>query len=101
MVDEKCDRSARSPRRVAAGRENRKGRGPLSDEARERVRAKIQQTKPWLWATGPRTPEGKTRVADNGRRAQKGEISVPQRRALLAEVRSLLHEIWITTSAVH
>jgi hypothetical protein len=84
------NRPAPNPRRVAAGKLNRKKRGPLSERGRERLRAAIAINKPWLRSTGPKTPQGKERVAQNGQLSQKDRLSVRQARALLAKARSLL-----------
>ena len=65
-----------NPRRVAAGKLNRRKRGPLSPEGRERLRQAALANRPWLASTGPRTPEGKARAARNGKARQKGEQSV-------------------------
>jgi hypothetical protein len=69
-----------SPRRVVAGRRNRAKRGPLTAAGRERLREAALRNRPWRHSTGPRTPEGKQKVALNGRHQQKGELSVRQRR---------------------
>jgi hypothetical protein len=78
-----------NPRRVAAGLANQKLRKPHTRDGRQRLRAAILRNQPWLRSTGPRTPEGKARAAENGRKRQKGTLSTPQLRAILAEVRSL------------
>lgn len=57
----------KNPKRVAAGRANRAKRGPLSKATKAKLRAAIQQTRPWLYSTGPTTPEGKRRSASNVR----------------------------------
>jgi len=49
--------------------------------------------RPWQYATGPRTPEGKAKVAENGRYAQKGEVSRRQREKEVAEAHNLLAEL--------
>jgi hypothetical protein len=79
-----------NPRRVAAGHLNRLKRGPLSVAGRERLRITILKNKPWLKSTGPTTPEGRARAAENGRANQKDVLSVRQARAVLAQVRSLI-----------
>lgn len=38
-----------------------------TDERREKQRRIIQETKPWLNSTGPRTPEGKAVSSQNAR----------------------------------
>ena len=90
-------RSPLNPRRVEAGRRNRKKRGPLSAEGRERLRQTALKNKPWLHSTGPRTPEGKKKAAANGRKTQRGTKSLREIRAeldddvaLIAQMRSLI-----------
>ena len=83
----------KSPARVAAGRRNRQLRGPLTDEGRRRLREAALATKPWKRSTGPRTAEGKAAVAENGRKHRKGEMSVREQRAALAEVNILFAEM--------
>jgi len=82
-----------NPRRVAAGRRNRQKRGPLTPQGRERLRQAALENKPWLRATGPRTPEGKARSAANGRKTQKGNESVREVRTELADVRLMMQDI--------
>ena len=89
-----------NPRRVAAGQANRRKRGPLTEAGRERLRAAIARNKPWLRSTGPRTPEGRARAAQNGRSLQKGDLSFRQARVVLDEVRSLVRTIAETIGKV-
>ena len=84
----------RNPRRVTAGRRNRLLRGPLTAEGRERLRVAAIKNRPWLHSTGPRTDEGKTRSANNGRYAQKGERSMRQLRASVADVQQMILEMF-------
>ena len=79
-----------NPRRVAAGRLNRRKRGPLTPEGRERLRQAALANRPWEHATGPRTAEGKARAAANGKVRQKGECSVREVRALFGGLDDLL-----------
>ena len=79
-----------NPRRIAAGRQNRMLRGPLTDQGRERLRESAMKKRPWLYSTGPRTDEGKTRSANNGRYAQKGDRSQRQVRAGVADVQQMI-----------
>jgi hypothetical protein len=81
-----------NPRRVAAGRENRAKRKWLTPAGRERLRQAALRSRPWRFATGPRTAAGKARSARNGRARQRGPASVRQLRAELADVRALLGE---------
>jgi hypothetical protein len=65
----------------------------LSPEGRERVRAAALAHQPWRFSTGPRTPAGKARAAANGKARQKGDLSVRELRAELAEVNRLIGEM--------
>jgi len=51
------------------------------------------KNRPWLHTTGPRTPEGKAKVAENGRYAQKNAVSRRQREKEVADVHTLLSEM--------
>ena len=82
-----------NPRRVAAGRRNRQLRKGLTPEGRERLRQAALANRPWESSTGPRTPEGKAKVALNGKKGQKGPVSVRQLRAHLAGLRGLLADM--------
>ena len=59
--------SSPNPLRVAAGRANRMKRRGLTAEGRQRLREAAMANKPWEHSTGPRTPEGKSRSASNGK----------------------------------
>jgi hypothetical protein len=80
---------APNPRRVAAGRLNRRKRKGLTPAGRERLRRAALANRPWRHATGPRTPEGKARVAANGRSRQRGERSAREVERQLAAVGGL------------
>jgi hypothetical protein len=56
-----------NPRRVAAGRLNRRKHKGFTPEGRERLREAALKNRPWRHATGPRTPQGKARAAANGK----------------------------------
>ena len=71
-----------NPKRVAAGRRNRALRGPLSEEARERLRQAALKNCPSQFSTGPRTPAGKAKSSQNGRWNQTGESVREARRAV-------------------
>jgi hypothetical protein len=83
----------KSLRRVAAGRRNRLKRGPLSDAGREALRLAALRNRPWQHSTGPRTPAGKAKVAENGRRFHAGTQSIRKVRAELKAVRELIRKI--------
>jgi hypothetical protein len=57
----------------------------FSPEDRLRRREVALKHRPWQYATGPRTPEGKSKVAENGRYAQKTAVSRRQREKAVAE----------------
>ena len=78
---------------MAAGRLNRKKRGPLTDQGRQKLREAALLNRPWKDATGPRTQEGKARVALNGKARQKGPLSVRELRASLADVKELVRQM--------
>lgn len=80
-------------KRVAAARQNQLKRGPWTDEQRERVRQAIQRTRPWLKSTGPKTAAGKAKVAENGKKHQRGELSIPQLRAQVGDVTLLIEQM--------
>ena len=78
---------------MLAGCANRKKRGELTPEGREALRQTALRWKPWQSSTGPRTPEGKAQVANNGRLRQKGEVSAREIRRQLAGVNSFITEL--------
>ena len=82
-----------NPKRVAAGRLNRMKRKGLTPEGREKLRQAAFQNKPWRFATGPRTAEGKAKVALNGKARQIDARSVREIRRDLADLRGLLREM--------
>lgn len=79
-----------NPKRVAAGRRNRKLRGPLTAEGREKLREAAVRNRPWERSTGPKTPEGKARSAANGRKRRGGKASGQRVRAKLADADALM-----------
>lgn len=85
--------AAPNPRRVAAGRLNAAKRKGLTEAGRERLRQAALRNQPWRHSTGPRTPEGRAKVAQNGKARQKGPHSVREIRADLASLRSLAKEM--------
>jgi hypothetical protein len=84
---------AKNLRRVAAGRRNRAKRKGLSPEGRERLREAALRNRPWRLSTGPRTPEGKARAAQNNKVQQTGPVSVRQLRAAVAKLGSLVKDM--------
>ena len=70
---------------------NRNGWTP---ERRQRMRLMIRRWRPWMSSTGPRTPEGKSKVSRN---AYKGGQRAYQRQ-LAREVRNHLEEAqWLNS----
>ena len=57
--------------------------------------------RPWEHSTGPRTPEGKARVAANGKVRQKGPQSVRELRAELAEFQHLIAQMQTDRKALN
>src|SRR5947208_12861299 len=96
MDPRSSDSRAKNPKRVAAGRRNAAKSHGLSPEGRERIRATTLAFRPWRFTTGPRTPEGKARSAANGKRRQKGALSVRELRAELTGERLLIGEMQAT-----
>ena len=80
----------RNQRRVEANRRNRRKRKGLTEAGREKLRQSTLKHQPWQFSTGPRTPEGKAKVALNGRRRQKEPISVRELRTDLSEMNALV-----------
>jgi hypothetical protein len=78
-----------NPRRVAAGKRDRRKRRGLTPEGRARLRQAALAGRPWLHATGPKTAAGKARVAENGRRGPGGEPSARAVRRQLAALAGL------------
>jgi hypothetical protein len=65
-------------------------RGPLTPEGRSRLRQSALVNRPWLRSTGPKTPAGKARVAQNGKRRLGGELSAREVRRELAALTGLV-----------
>jgi hypothetical protein len=64
-----------------------------SPERREKRRQATMRCKPWLKSTGPRTPEGKQRSAQNGRAFRRGEKPMRQIRAEIAPTLALARQM--------
>ena len=88
------------PRRVAAGRRNPCQRGPLSEAGRKALRQAALRDQPWQRSTGPRTPAGNAKVAENGRKQFAGQESIRKVRAELQAVRELIREIKSTCNQI-
>ena len=76
-------------RRVEAGRRNQRLRKGLTPAGRERLRQSALKHQPWAHSTGPQTPEGKAKVAQNGKQRQRGSRSVREWQQELAPVQQL------------
>ena len=85
--------AGKDPRRVAAGQRNQALRGPWTAEQREAVRQATLRHKPWRFSTGPKTTAGKRRSAENGKKHQRGELSVRQLRAAVSDVDGLIFQM--------
>ncbi len=59
----------------------------LSAAGRQRLRDAALRNRPWEYSTGPKTPAGKARVAQNGRWRQRGGKS---KRAIKTEIQEAL-----------
>jgi hypothetical protein len=81
-----------NPRRVEAGRQNRMKRKGLTEEGRQRLRQSALRHRPWEHASGPRTAQGKSQAAKNGKKRQCGPLSVREVRGGLEALRQLLQE---------
>ena len=78
-----------NPRRVAAGKRNRRKRRGLTVAGRERLRQAALANRPWEQSSGPKTVAGKAQAALNGKRRQKGDQSQRELRALVADITAL------------
>jgi hypothetical protein len=81
-----------NPNRVAAGRLNRKKRGPLTPRGRQALREAAVRNQPWIYSTGPRTPAGKAQAARNGKSRQLNSCSIREIRARVADARALISQ---------
>ncbi len=90
------------PRRVEIGRRNQtRWKGHTADGL-ERLRQAAMRNKPWLFSTGPRTPEGKARCAANGRKLCRDVLSIPEVRAEIAQANAMIAElIELRQRAIH
>lgn len=59
-------------------------------EGLHRLRETALQNRPWQFTRGPSTPEGKARVAENGRYAQKNAVSRRQMAKVLADAHAMV-----------
>ena len=90
----------RNQRRAEANRRNRQKRKGLSPAGREKLRQSALKHQPWRFSTGPRTPEGKAKVALNGKKRQKGPKSVREVRSEMSGLNDLLAQMAASRSAM-
>jgi len=81
------------PARQAAGRAAWAKRRGFTAEGLQRLREAAMKNRPWEHSTGPRTAEGKLKVANNGRKRQAGPVSKRQLLAELAATKSQIGEL--------
>jgi hypothetical protein len=81
------------PKRVAVGRQNHLKRKGLTDAGRERLRQSALKHQPWKHSTGPRTAEGKAKVAEARRRCRRGSLSCRDRQQQLSWVEQLIDQM--------
>ena len=62
-------------------------------EGLQRLRETALKNRPWQYTRGPITPEGKAKVAQNGRYAQKNAVSRRQMEKETAEAHILLTQM--------
>ena len=82
-----------NPRRVAAGKRNRALRKELTEEGRRRLQEAAHRNQPWQHSTGPKTPTGKARAAQNAKKLQLGLLSVREIKRDLADLPGLLGDM--------
>ena len=68
--------------------------------ARSRLREAALKNKPWLQSTGPKTPEGKARAAQNGRHRQMDAMSRREIQAEVGELNALLTRMAASRQAI-
>ena len=66
-------------------------KGKFTSARIEQLRQAALARRPWEKSTGPKTVEGKARSAANGRRRQKGALSVREKRAMASETTALMN----------
>jgi hypothetical protein len=82
-----------NPRRVAAGRLNRRRRRGLTVEGRERLRRSALAHRPWEHSTGPRTAAGKAKAAKNGKFPRPSAPPAPAASGPLADLTHLVQDM--------
>ena len=82
-----------NPKRVEAGRRNRRKRKGITPEGRQSLRETALRNKPWLHSTGPRSAIGKAKAALNGKKRQVDDVSVRELRSELSDVGCMLERL--------
>lgn len=88
-VDGVCnDAALKKSHRAAVARLNRMKRKGVTEEGRRKLREAALKYRPWQYSTGPRTPEGKAKVAENGRYRQRARMTTRGIRADIRQARA-------------
>jgi hypothetical protein len=87
--------------RTAPMDSNRAKRQGLTAAGREKLRQQALLCQPWRQATGPRTPEGKARAAQNGTVRQTGVVSRRTLARELGALQRLLRDMASTQRLLH
>ena len=89
-----------NPRRVLAGKLNFLKRRGLTPEGRLKLQDAIQFHEPWLDSTGPRSVEGKAKVALNGRKTKRGYTGVREMQREISAVMAMICEMQVARAEV-
>lgn len=89
-----------NPRRVLAGKLNFRKRRGLTEEGRLRLQEATRFHEPWLDSTGPRSVEGKAKVALNGRKTKRGYTGVREVQREISAVRAMICEMQVARAEV-
>ena len=89
-----------NPRRALAGKLNFLKRRGLTPEGKLKLQAAIQFHQPWVDSTGPRSVEGKAKVALNGRRTKRGYTGVREMQREISAVMAMICEMQVARAEV-
>jgi hypothetical protein len=90
-VEPQSQQYLKNPKRVAAGRINRRKRRGLTAEGLERLRQTALSNQPWKLSSGPRTPQGRFQSRLNGKRRQHDPLmSIREAKAAVKDVKAFL-----------